>query len=185
MIIKVNNSDDCKICDDFLTLLIQDEKKYDTTIDKNFVVQNYYINMINKQNILLLYKNRNTGVGYIFAKKVEDKYLIDGLYVDVNFRNNGIATELIKEIIKEIYSFGNYQIFINVIKENKIAVNLYKNIGFTIIKENELKYSMLYNGYRLVDASISDIERLKDYKLKNIFEYVKDLDESEIERINN
>lgn len=185
MIIKVNNSDDCKICDGFLTLLIQDEKKYDTTIDKNFVVQNYYINMINKQNILLLYKNRNTGVGYIFAKKVEDKYLIDGLYVDVNFRNNGIATELIKEIIKEIYSFGNYQIFINVIKENKIAVNLYKNIGFTIIKENELKYSMLYNGYRLVDASISDIERLKDYKLKNIFEYAKDLDESEIERINN
>ena len=70
MIIKVNNSDDCKICDGFLTLLIQDEKKYDTTIDKNFVVQNYYINMINKQNILLLYKNRNTGVGYIFAKKV-------------------------------------------------------------------------------------------------------------------
>ena len=42
MIIKVNSIDDCKICDNFLTLLIQDEKKYDTTIDKNFVVQNYY-----------------------------------------------------------------------------------------------------------------------------------------------
>ena len=37
MIIKVNSIDDCKICDNFLTLLIQDERKYDTTIDENLL----------------------------------------------------------------------------------------------------------------------------------------------------
>ena len=47
MIIKVNSIDDCKICDNFLTLLIQDERKYDTTIDEKFVVKDYFINMIN------------------------------------------------------------------------------------------------------------------------------------------
>ena len=57
MIIKVNSIDDCKICDNFLTFLIQDERKYDTTIDEKFVVKDYFINMINNQNILLLYKN--------------------------------------------------------------------------------------------------------------------------------
>ena len=185
MIIKVNSIDDCKICDNFLTLLIQDERKYDTTIDENFVVKDYFINMINNQNILLLYKNENKPIGYIFAKKIDNKYLIDGLYIDINFRNKGIATKLIKVIIKEIYSLGDYEIFINVLKENKVAVNLYKNIGFIVEQEDELKFNMCYNKYKLENASIKDIERIKKYKLNTIFEYAKDLDKEEVEKINN
>ena len=185
MIIKVNSIDDCKICDNFLTLLIQDERKYDTTIDEKFVVKDYFINMINNQNILLLYKNENKPIGYIFAKKIDDKYLIDGLYIDINFRNKGIATKLIKVIIKEIYSLGDYEIFINVLKENKVAVNLYKNIGFIVEQEDELKFYMCYNKYKLENASIKDIERIKKYKLNTIFQYAKDLDKDEVEKINN
>lgn len=185
MIIKVNSIDDCKICDNFLTLLIQDERKYDTTIDEKFVVKDYFINMINNQNILLLYKNENKPIGYIFAKKIDDKYLIDGLCIDINFRNKGIAKKLIKVIIKEIYSLGDYEIFINVLKENKVAVNLYKNIGFIVEQEDELKFYMCYNKYKLENASIKDIERIKKYKLNTIFEYAKDLDKEEVEKINN
>ena len=185
MIIKVNSIDDCKICDNFLTLLIQDERKYDTTIDENFVVKDYFINMINNQNILLLYKNENKPIGYIFAKKIDNKYLIDGLYVDINFRNKGIATKLIKVIIKEIYLLGDYNIFINVLKKNKVAVNLYKNIGFIAEQEDELKFYMCYNKYKLENASIKDIERIKKYKLNTIFEYAKNLDKEEVEKINN
>ena len=148
MIIKVNSIDDCKICDNFLTLLIQDERKYDTTIDEKFVVKDYFINMINNQNILLLYKNENKPIGYIFAKKIDDKYLIDGLYIDINFRNKGIATKLIRVIIKEIYSLGDYKIFINVLKKNKVAVNLYTKLGFNIKEKTDSKY---YMEYKVVD----------------------------------
>ena len=185
MIIKVNSIDDCKICDNFLTLLIQDERKYDNTIDEKFVVKDYFINMINNQNILLLYKSENKPIGYIFAKKIDDKYLIDGLYIDINYRNKGIATKLIKVIIKEIYSLGDYEIFINVLKENKVAVNLYKNIGFIVEQEDELKFYMCYNKYKLENTSLKDIERIKKYKLNTIFEYAKDLDKKEVEKINN
>lgn len=144
MIVKVNNINDCNICDEFLTLLIQDERKYDNTIDENFVVSNYFINMINGQNILLLYKKENKPIGYIFAKKIDDKYLIDGLYVDINFRNKGIATKLIKEIIREIYLLGDYEIFINVLKKNKVAVNLYNKLGFNTKEETDSRYYMKY-----------------------------------------
>ena len=164
MIVKANNINDCNVCDEFLTLLIQDERKFDNTIDENFVVSNYFINMLNGQNILLLYKKGNTPIGYIFAKKINDKYLIDGLYIDINFRNNGIATKLIKEIIREIYLFGDYEIFLNVLKKNKVAVNLYKNNGFIVEQEDELKFYMCYNKY----------------KLNTIFEYAKNLDKEEV-----
>ncbi len=185
MIIKANSFYDCNVCDELFALLIQDEKKYDNTIDENFVVSNYFINMINGQNILLLYKNENKPIGYIFAKKIDDNYLIDGLYVDFNFRNKGIATKLIKEIIRDIYLLGDYKIFINILKKNKVAVNLYKNIGFIVEQEDELKFYMCYNKYKLENASKNDIERIKKYKLDTIFEYAKNLDENEIKRINN
>lgn len=185
MIIRVSDIYDCKICDNFLNLLIQDERKYATTIDEKFVVKDYFINMINNQNILLLYKKVSQPIGYIFTKKIDDKYLIDGLYVDIHFRNKGIATELIKEIINQIYLLGDYKICINVFKKNTGAVDLYKNIGFIVEQEDELKFYMSYNKYKLENASIKDLERIKKYKFNTIFEYAKDLDKEEIEKINN
>ena len=145
MIIRVENVDDCKTCDNFLTLLIHDEKQYDETIDENFVVKDYFVNVIkNKDNILLLYKEGNNSIGYVFAKRVDDGYLLDGLYVDNSFRNKGIARKLLNEIIKEINLLGKYKIFINVLKENIVAYNLYKNLGFIIKEEDKLKYYMFY-----------------------------------------
>lgn len=142
MIIRVKNADDCKTCDEFLTLLIHDEKQYDETIDENFVVKDYFINVIkNKDNILLLYREDNINIGYIFAKRIDDGYLLDGLYVDVNFRNRGIAHILLNEAIKLTCS---YDIYIKVLKENKVAYNIYKSLGFRIKEENNLKYYMVY-----------------------------------------
>jgi ribosomal protein S18 acetylase RimI-like enzyme len=141
MIIKVDTVLDCNICDKFLTLLIQDERQYDKSIDENFVVKDYFINMINDNNILLLYKDNNIPLGYIFAKYVDNSYLIDGLYVDINYRNRGIASKLLYEIINYI---NNYDIYINVIKDNIIAFNLYKSIGFSVISSDGLKYNMKY-----------------------------------------
>lgn len=147
MIIRVESVNDCKTCDNFLTLLIHDEKQYDETIDENFIVKDYFANVIkNKDNILLLYKEDNNSIGYVFAKRVDEGYLLDGLYVLENFRNKGIARKLLNEIIKEISLKGEYKIFIKVLKENIIAYNLYKNLGFVIQEEDELKYYMIYKN---------------------------------------
>lgn len=183
MIIKVQNVDDCRICDDFLTLLIQDERKYDATIDASFVVKDYFVNMINDMNILLLYKEDNVAGGYIFARRVSNGYLIDGLYVDIDFRNRGIATKLIKEVIKLIRLEGDYEIFIKVMKENKDACLLYKKLGFIIDFQDNLRYLMSYSNCELVKASSYDIERIKEYKLKIILEYADNLEKNEIEDI--
>lgn len=147
MIKKVNSLSECKICDNYLTLLIQDERKYDNSIDKNFVVKDYFINMINKDNILLLYKDLDVYKGYVFAKKIDNTYLIDGIYVDVKFRNSGIATRLLKEIINMINLRGTYKIYINVLKANKKAINLYKKLGFSINESIGIKYYMEYKKY--------------------------------------
>ncbi len=141
MIIKVDNIKDCQICDNFLTLLIQDERTYNNTIEEDFVVKDYFINMINKENILLLYKDKEISKGYVFAKKWEDGYLINGLYVDSNFRNQGIATKLMTEIMKQL---KDNLIYLIVLKENEKAFNLYQKLGFIIINDVNNKLLMRY-----------------------------------------
>ncbi len=145
MIIKVKDEMDAKVCDDFLTLLIQDERKYDKSIEEDFVCKDYFVQMINDENILLLYKVKDENAGYVFLKRISDGYLIDGLYVDISFRGRGISKELISEAIHEIELKGNYKVFIKVWKENIIAYNLYKSFGFEVVSEEDNKYYMELN----------------------------------------
>ena len=143
MIIRVLDEERASTCDMLLTKLIQDERQYDNSIDKDFVVNNYFKNTIkNKNNILLCYEEDNIIKGYIYLKPVnndnQNGYLIDGLYVDIAYRNNGIATKLIDNaltIIKDVDFID-----INVMSQNIDAINLYKKFGF-----NELKISLRKN----------------------------------------
>ena len=143
MIIRVLDEERASTCDMFLTKLIQDERQYDNSIDKDFVVNNYFKNIIkNENNILLCYEEDNIIKGYIYLKPVnndnQNGYLIDGLYVDIAYRNNGIATELIDNaltIIKDVDFID-----INVMPQNIDAINLYKKFGF-----NEFKISLRKN----------------------------------------
>ena len=143
MIIRVLDEEKANICDNLLTKLIQDERQYDNSIDKDFIVKDYFKNTIkNKDNILLCYEEDNIIKGYIYLKPVANDntrgYLIDGLYVDFEYRNHGIATKLIENaltIIKDVDFID-----INVMSQNIYVINLYKKFGF-----NEFKISLRKN----------------------------------------
>ena len=137
MITRVDSIEDANKCDELLTLLIQDECNYDNSLDKNFVVKDYFKNVINnKDNILLSYKIDNIIVGYAYFKPInnDDKhgYLIDGLYVLDEYRNQGIAKSLIKEGLNIIGKVD--YIDINVMCDNTIARKLYSSLGFKDFK---------------------------------------------------
>ena len=100
MVVRVFDEERANICDSLLTKLIQDERQYNSSIDKNFIVKDYFKNVIkNKDNILLCYEDEKIIKGYIYLKLITSDnmrgYLIDGLYVEEDYRNNGIATKLI------------------------------------------------------------------------------------------
>lgn len=143
MIRKVETLEEANKCDELLNKLILDEKKYDDTINENFVVNNYFSKMINNENnILLIDIIDDKIIAYVFAKKIYDEsidigYLIDGLYVEQEYRNRGIAKNLINEIIKICENNNASYIDINVIYNNALAKKLYKSLEF-----NELKLTL-------------------------------------------
>lgn len=143
MIRKVETLEEANKCDELLNKLILDEKKYDDTINENFFVNNYFSKMINNENnILLVDIIDDKIIAYVFAKKIYDEsidigYLIDGLYVEQEYRNRGIAKNLINVIIKICENNNASYIDINVMYNNTLAKKLYKSLEF-----NELKLTL-------------------------------------------
>ena len=74
---------------------------------------------------------------------IDDETPSIALSVLKNFRQRGIATDLMKSLIEKLYEEKFHQISLSVQKNNFIAVKLYKKLGFKILKENDDEYIML------------------------------------------
>lgn len=133
MIKEVTSIEEANICDELLTKLILDERKYNKAISENVVIKDYFSKLLNDKNIKLLAYYLNTEiVGYILIRKTEpNTCLLDGLYVLEEHRNKKIAKNLLIEALKKCQELNVNYIDINVMVENKIALELYKKLGFT------------------------------------------------------
>ena len=139
MIKRIITTKDAKVCDGLLTKLILNESEYDKLLPKNFVVRDYFQNVIkDEKNILLGYIVDKQIIGYTFLKNIiKDEntgYLIDGLYIEETYRHKGYAKELLEYSLNLLKKENPVFIEINVLYANKIARNLYKSLGFQDLK---------------------------------------------------
>ena len=65
-----------------------------------------------------------------------------GIFVLPEYRNQGIGTRLMKEMLSLLKEHGFRQASLAVQKVN-YAVRMYKEVGFEIIDENEEEYIMV------------------------------------------
>ena len=138
MIKEVKKINDANKCDELLTKLILDERQYDDLIDENTVIKDHFNKMLNDENVVLLaYYYNDEIVGYILIRKLNDNVcLLDGLYVLENYRNKGIANNLLEEAIDRCKKMNVKHVDINVMEKNEIAKHIYKKLDFT---EYEIK----------------------------------------------
>lgn len=132
MIKEVNSVEDANKCDELLTKLILDERKYNDAIEENIVIKNHFNQMLDDKNVILLaYYLNDLIVGYILIRKInKDTCLLDGLYVLEEYRNNGIATNLLNEAIDRCKKLNVKYVDINVMEKNEIAKNIYRKMNF-------------------------------------------------------
>lgn len=77
--------------------------------------------------------------GCILVKNKDDGVIIDELYLEEEYRNKGIGTDLINNVIT-----NNKIVYLWVYKDNVKAISLYKRLGFLIINETKNRYYMKY-----------------------------------------
>lgn len=129
---QVTNVVDADRCDELLTKLIHDERQYNDTIDDNYIVINHFNKMLDDENIIILgYYINKIIVGYILIRRMANNTcLLDGLYVEKEYRNKGIGKSLLTEAISRIKNMNIKYVDINVMYNNKITKHIYEKLGF-------------------------------------------------------
>lgn len=89
-------------------------------------------------NYQIIYINDHQ-IGCLLVEDREDGILIDEIYLEKEYRNLGIGTSIIKELI-----LANKIIYLWVYQQNKKAIKLYIKLGFQIIEKTETRYYMKY-----------------------------------------
>jgi ribosomal protein S18 acetylase RimI-like enzyme len=84
-------------------------------------------------------KDRLEHFKHFFTTRIEGSYYIDSLCVEKKYRNFGIGTKLIDLTKIKARNEGYTSLSLMVFADNTRALQLYKNIGFKLIKTVELK----------------------------------------------
>ena len=104
----------------------------------NYVEKHIPIEMIDYK--IVIYDNRK--IGCLLVTKKDDGAFLDEIYLEEEYRNKGLGTDIIKNILKI-----NPIVYLWVYKENKKAISLYKKLNFKIIDETENRFYMKYMLY--------------------------------------
>lgn len=136
--IRKANINDCKVLNNLLTKLIRDEKKYDSNINENITINNFYESVILKEETcIFLAEENNKIIGYIYGFICNEgntvnnlTSLLDAIYVEEDYRNKKIGDKLIREF-KNWCDLKNVKyIKVNVYIKNEYAIKLYEKHGF-------------------------------------------------------
>ena len=73
-------------------------------------------------------------------KEKDDGVLLDEIYLEDDFRNKGIGTSIIRNVLE-----NSNNVYLWVYKDNIKAVKLYKRLLFNVIDETNTRYYMKYS----------------------------------------
>lgn len=142
--IKIRKSiiSDASKIDELYAKLINYEKKYSSNIIDNIQVTGNYHNINNKDSLLLVatFEKKIVGFIYMIVKKLDDIFIhkegfIEALFVEEEYRNLGIGKLLILNAISWAKQNKIKYLDIDVMTENKNAVNFYNKLKFKDIKK--------------------------------------------------
>tara|TARA_B100000073_G_scaffold342816_1_gene346521 strand:- start:834 stop:1316 length:483 start_codon:yes stop_codon:yes gene_type:complete len=142
--ISYSKKEDCRIIESVLSGWFQNPKVLNFVAPnltypfkfKDWVSKNYN----NSETIIsIIIKSKNWIVGHISYRIEKNKIHLFHLIIDENFRRLGLAKILLRYVEKDCFLKQKGCITLNVFKNNKEAINLYKKVGFSIFKNKNSK----------------------------------------------
>ena len=143
--ISYSKKEDCRIIESVLSGWFQNPKtlnlvspnltypfKFNDWVSKNYFERS-------KPTISIVIKSNNWIVGHISYRIEKNKVHLFHLIIDKKFRGLGLSKLLIGKVERDCFLKQKDYITLNVLKKNKVALNLYKKKGYSIVKNKNSK----------------------------------------------
>lgn len=111
-----------------------DDMKDVTVADESIALDAIYQS---KYNELIVAVFDDQIIGYCRLENGDDDKAEFGVVVDKEFWNNGIASYLLEDALDWAVDSPLKEVFLEVYKNNTVAIHLYQKYGFTTESENE------------------------------------------------
>ena len=142
-IIQAKTKEDCKICDEFLSKLINYESSLDKIINSSVLVSGPAENNIKQDDVFVAYAKAGNPLGYVFGYRQFNKgkiynkniLILEAIYVNEEYRHLGVGKMLINAFenwAKEKYE--DFVIEITYINNNENAQKFYESLGYKPVK---------------------------------------------------
>ena len=143
--ISYSKKEDCRIIESALNGWFQNPKTLNLVSPnltypfkfKDWVSKNYFGR--SKPTISIVIKSKNWIVGHISYRIEKNKVHLFHLIIDKKFRGLGLSKLLINKVERDCFLKQKNYITLNVLKKNKIALNLYRKKGYAIVKNKNSK----------------------------------------------
>lgn len=106
--------------------------------EKNRIKQYVEKDILSEYDNFKMIKVDNDIVGTVGVIDYEDGKMIDEIFILEGYRNRGIGTDIITNILN-----SNDKVYLWVYKDNVRAVKLYKRLGFYIKEDTDKRYFMM------------------------------------------
>ncbi|WP_313961153.1 ribosomal protein S18-alanine N-acetyltransferase [uncultured Parvimonas sp.] len=114
---------------DVFDILSLDNENFSNNFEEAF-----YLEYIQNQRVIVAEKEKNV-IGYILFNQILDEAEIYKIVVSKDFRKKQIAFKIMEFFQDELKKNDVKKIFLEVRKNNILAINLYKKCGFIDIRE--------------------------------------------------
>lgn len=114
---------------DVFDILSLDNENFSNNFEEAF-----YLEYIKNQRVIVAEKEKNV-IGYILFNQILDEAEIYKIVVSKDFRKKQIAFKIMEFFQDELKKNDVKKIFLEVRKNNILAINLYKKCGFIEIRE--------------------------------------------------
>ena len=99
---------------------------------RNNVKRDFYKSLSSGKFVLLIFEDKGAIVAYLNGSFNGEKGIIDYLYVDKKYRGRGVAKSLINKFLSMLKSKKIKLCKLKVNVKNRLAIGLYKNLGFKV-----------------------------------------------------
>ena len=112
------------------------------------IQRQYHQSHYHPGNIVLLLCDGQSA-GFLETADIPDSLSIINLLLLPKFQSRGIGTQVLKQLLQQAATAGQV-VYLEVLKVNIRAYNLYHRLGFVIRDTSELKVRMVYSPYHEV-----------------------------------